>query len=333
MRMGIVRAGLAGVLAVGGCTCGSGAVQVSGETPYTRCRAADPSWDDTRTLGALKLHAEDRRLDIEGLPRPLRVAVFSGPGFGPPPSATQVAELAAAEPHLALMLGGLGDDAETAAATAAALAGLPCPTLVVAGGRDEPGRIAKALAAQPSDGGRVLDVSAFDTVALGRDVLIPVAGSYDGRYAVGKEACGHGLDDLKGLAAALGAPTGAERRWLAAWEAPGGGGPLAVARTDTGVDTGSVDLEELASRVQAAGGLFAWPAVQAGRPRAGGGTRAVAVGEGAADLRMVVPRLTGAALERADGSLAPAGFAVAVFGADGLTIETMITWKTTSDDS
>lgn len=332
MRRGITWAALLGASAGYGCTClGGGSLSVGGATPYLRCIAADPAPPDGLAPGALAARAQDRRLVVEGLARPVRIAVFSGPALGPAPSAEQIGAIAAAKAQLALLLGGVGDDPSTVAATLHALGGLPFPTLVVAGGRDDPARIAHALGALPSERRRVLDVSAYQAVQIGQDVLIPVAGSFDGRYASGPSACGHGLADLKQLASSLGKPEPGARRWLAAWEAPGRGGPLAVARTETGIDTGSADLAELAERVGAAGGLFAWPAVQALRPRADGGTRSVPLGVAGEDLQLVVPRLAGPALERSDGSLAPTGFALVRFDSDGLAVERIVDWGAPSE--
>lgn len=334
MRRGIARVPVAALLAACGSTClGSGGLEVGGATPYVRCLAAEPPALETRSFGSLTLEAKGRRLVVGGLGATIRVAAFSGPALGPPPDDSQIARVGAAKPDLALLLGGAGDDVPTVEATLRALGGLPCPTLLVAGGRDDRARIASAIDKFPSDRRRVFDVSAYEAVDLGREILVPVAGSFDGRYALGPSACGHGLDDLKRLASALG-PSGGDagRRWLVAWEAPGGGGPLAVARTDTGIDTGAADLAELSERVGAPGGLFAWPAVQALRPRAADGTRSVPFGTASDDLRVVLPRLTGPALERSDGSLVPAGFAIARFAADGLSVESVVNWNTPNEN-
>lgn len=321
------------LLALGGCErfasgcqwLGEGKLEVGGATPYVRCLAGAPPESRTLAFGRLKLALAGRELHVTGLPHVIRMAAFSGPSFGPPPDASVIRALAQAKPDLAVMLGGLGDDDATAKATAKALGGLPAPTLLVAGGRDTLERIGTALRVLPVAARKVVDVTALHAIRLGRDTFIPVAGASSGHYALEDRACGFGLDDLKRRASALGAASTGERRWLLAWEAPGLGGALSIARSDTGSDAGSADLAELARRVGAPGGLFAWPEVQVGRARAGDGTRVVPVGVPAPDLRIVVPRLTGAATERADGSRVMAGFALVRLEPGGLSVESIAT--------
>ena len=307
-----------GLLAVA--ACGRGGARVTETaTPYLRCLALDPPKARQAPVGPAKLSLEERRLTIEGLEPPLRLAAFSGPGFGGPPAAAQLEALKAAEAQLILVLGGLGDEQTTADATAAALATLGPPVLVVAGGRDQPERIERAIDSVAGGGERIIDATALRSIDIGSDTLIPVAGASEGRYALGPKHCGHGLDDLKDIAGELGAG-GLGRRWLIAWHAPGQSGPRGVARTEAGLDLGSADLAELGRRVGAAGGLFAGPAVQAVRPTADGGGRRVGVDVPAPDLRLVVPRLSGVALERDDGSQVLPGFALLRLAHKGLRL-------------
>lgn len=311
--------------ALAGCdACGPGALEVGGPTPYVRCLAADPPRSETLAVGALRLAIEERALRITGLRDEVRIAAFAGPALGPPPDAAVLRRLTEAKPDLLLSLGGLGDSSTTAAATVKALASLAAPTLVVAGGRDTRERMRDALAAQPDGARKVIDITALDAVRLRRDTLVPVAGASNGRYALEPRACGYALDDLKARASELGARSSDEHRWLVAWEAPGEGGPLSVARGHAGIDAGSVDLAELARRIGAGGGVFAWPDVQLLRPSAGDGTRAVPSGVPAADLRVVVPRLTGPAHERSDGTRVLPGFVVLRFDAAGLSIDSTV---------
>lgn len=288
--------------------CGSSALRQAGATPYVRCLAGDPP-ELERKVGKASLKASGRVLSIEGLPRPTRIAAFRGPSPGSVPPEGVLKSLKGAGAHIFLVLGGLGDDDETAEATARALGSVGPPVLFVAGGTDRPGRTERALGAQGGEG-RVVDATAFDAVRLGSDTLVPVAGAPNGSYALDDECCGYGLADLKERAGRLGEPGDGERRWLLAWGAPGGGGPQAVARDDNGLDLGLADLAELARRVGAAGGLFAWPAVQLGSARDSAGSRALAPGEAAADLRLVVPRLWGPPVARGDGSSAGPSFAL-----------------------
>jgi hypothetical protein len=314
------------VFASAGCDCaGFGRLEVGGPTPYARCLAAAPPDPGEHRVGRATLRFDEHELRITGLPSPARIAAFAGPALGPAPDAATMAALTEAKPDLVFVLGGLGDDAVTAAATAQALATLSVPTFVVAGGRDTRERIADALrAASTKDATavrHVVDVSALHAIRLGRDTFVPIAGASFGRYAIEPRACGFGLDDLKARASALGAPAEGERRWLLAWEAPGAGGPFAVARTATGLDTGSGDLAELARRVGAHGGLFAWPDVRVLRPAGHDGAREVPAGTSAPDLELVVPRLAGPAHERDDGTRVLPGFVVLRLDASGLAIE------------
>lgn len=316
------QAGIVVLLALAACDClGRGALEVGGATPYVRCLAADPPERETLAVGPLRLAFEKQALRITGLRQSVRVAAFGGPALGPSPTTSVLRGLAEAKADLFLLLGGLGDDARTATATVKALASLAAPTLVVAGGRDTRERMRGALAAQPRRAPKLVDITTLDAVHLGRDTLVPIAGASDGRYALEASACGYGLRDLKARASALGDAPPGERRWLVAWEAPGEGGVLSVARTHAGIDAGSADLAELARRVGAGGGVFAWPEVQLLRPSAGSGTRRVPLGVAAADLRIVVPRLAGPAQERSDGTRVLPGFALLRLDAAGLAVE------------
>jgi hypothetical protein len=194
--------------------------------------------------------------------------------------------------------------------------------LLVQGGRDRPSYVSSALEALDAE--NVIDVSALSRVRIGSDVLVPVAGAAHGRYSIDEAACGHALDDVKALASALGARPPNERRFLLAWEAPGRGGAFAVARDVRGVDTGDADLAELARRIDAPGGLFAWPHVRAGEPAAQGGAAPIASGQLAADLQLVVPRIAGPALELSSGAALPAGAALLTLDQAGLRLDSLL---------
>ncbi|MFI5305821.1 MAG: hypothetical protein ACHQ53_00635 [Polyangiales bacterium] len=264
------------------------------------------------------LQIRDRVLTVTPQGASWTLAAFAGPGLGAPPTPAVAAALAAAHPDLMLLLGDLGDRPATAKATLAALATVPAPTLLVGGGRDTPARIADAIAALRAGTERIIDATGLREVRLGSDTLIPVAGALDGRYAVEERACGYALEDLKRLAKEVAGGPG--RRWLIGWEAPGLGGVSSVSRTDQGVDVGSPALAQLGMRLGAPGGLFAWPHVQAGRPTSTGGNSRLAAGEPAKDFQLVVPRLSGPAVERADGSMLPSGFALLRLDSSGLAL-------------
>jgi hypothetical protein len=300
--------------------CGGGGTRVSeGPTPYVRCMALEPPSPRKVEVGPARLTLEGRELTIAGLPSPLRIAALSEPGLGGAPSAAAVAALKAAAPHLVVVLGGLGETQQAAGATAVALAEIGVPVLVVAGGRDRPERLSRALASVEQGRERIIDATALRAIHIGDDTLVPVAGASEGRYASGPEACGHALDDLKQVASELGGKT-ERRRWLLSWHAPGGAGAEGVARTETGLDLGSVDVAELGRRLGAPGGLFAWPTVQVGRATVSNGARRVGRDVPAPDLRLVVPGMGGVAIERDDTSRLPPGFALLQLDEQGLRL-------------
>ncbi len=302
-----------------GCLGRDGAAAAGGDTPYVRCLTGSPPPEGTRHLGRLTLQIAGRSLRIQGLTRPLTLAAFSGPGAGDPPGPTELAALRAAAPDLLLLLGDIGDTPPQARATLAVLAALPQPTLLVAGGRDTPARITSALEALGKASDRIIDATTLREIRIGSDTLVPVAGAEDGRYALDAHACGYDLGDLKRLSSEL--TDKGSRRWLIAWQAPGLGGPHDVARTQHGVDTGSRSLAQLATRIGAPGGIFAWPHVALLRPSMGAGARLATAGVAAPDLRIVVPRLSGPALERSDGSRVLPGFALLRLDAAGLRLQ------------
>jgi hypothetical protein len=301
--------------------CGTSAdLQVAGATPYVRCLAGTPPPDGTRRVGAIRVESREGHMRLAGFRAPLTLAAFSGPALGAPPRESELTALRAAAPQLLLMLGGLGDGADVATATLEALAELGIPIAILAGGRDSPDRFRRALKAlEDAPASRVIDLTGARSLRIGDDMLVPVAGALDGRYALDDGSCGYASSDLDALADAL--PDGPARRWLIAWEAPSGGGEAAVSRTADGLNVGSGPLAELGREIGAAGGLFAWPHVQVLRPSAGRDHRRVAIGGPAErDLRLVVPRLSGPPMERSDGSRVAPGFALLELGTEGLRV-------------
>jgi hypothetical protein len=295
---------------------GDSALSVKGEHPYVRCLAAKAPSSGSHEIGKARLRFEERELRIAGLSYPIRIAAFSGPGPGAPLGADGVAALKAQKPDLVFLLGDVGDDTATARATFAALGQLGVPVLVVAGGRDTRARIAEAAAGPER---RIIDVTTVRAVRLARDTFVPVAGAPDGRYALNADACGYAKTDLQQLARELGeAPD--SRHWLLAWHAPAGHARAAVARTEEGLDLGSASLAELASHIAAPGGLFAWPHVQAMRPLDAVTGAPLAFGVPSANLALVVPRVSGSALERSDGSSVAPGFALLRLDGSGLAL-------------
>jgi hypothetical protein len=298
---------------------GGGSLAVEGATPYVRCLAADPPPDSVTRVGGAVLRMRDGALRIEGLGSAVTIAAFAGPGFASPPSAAQLQALNAVRPKLVLVLGGIGDSPAIAAATLTALASVPVPTLILAGGRDNRETIERAREGLEQEAAvRITDVTTARSISIGDDMFFPVAGALHGRYALHDDACGYAESDLE--ARDVGKAKGSGRKWLLAWEAPSELGNAAVSRDERGLDLGSRALAEFAARVGARGGLFAWPEVQTMRPSADAGHRRAAVVVAEPDLRLVVPRWTGPALERSDGSRVPAGFALLRLDRSGLAL-------------
>jgi hypothetical protein len=316
-RNWLIAAGFALALTPVGCR--RSGLAVSGDDAHVRCLAARAPSLDGRRIGAVSLKQSGRALELKGLEPPLTIAAFSGPAFAAAPGKAELEALRAAKPQVVIVLGGLGDDRGRAQANLAALAELSVPTLILAGGRDRSERIEDALDALGDKAGHIIDITALRSVRFANDTWIPVAGAHEGWYALDAHSCGYGPDDLRDLASELEVPEGS-RRWLLAWEAPRAAGVRDVASTEDGVALGSAALAEFAAKVKAGGGLFAWPEVQVLRPSAGGGQRRLETSTPAADLRLVVPRLTGPAMERSDGSRALPGFALLRLDAQGLQL-------------
>lgn len=304
---------------VSGCGgCEQVPLRVQEPFPHLRCLAADPSAGTQQsTLGALNLVRDGHEFRIDGAPEEVRIAVFAGPGPAAAVGAQAVAALAERKPTVALMLGGLGDDDTTVADSLTAFSKADFPTLFVPGGRDNWVRYQALWARQPpAVQQRFFELATTHLVRLGRYELVPVAGSANGRYALDGDCCGYTVADLQARARALPEPQGP--RYLVAWQAPGRGGALAVGRSATGLDLGSDALSEMALRVAAPGGLFAWPANRVDEPVVGDGAEAAVRGVAAPDLRVVVPRLTGPALRTDQGGRVPAGFIMVALGPEGM---------------
>lgn len=287
-----------------------------------RCAKLDAPKARTWKVGETSLKVHDRDLELTGLARPFALAAFAGPAPGKGLSADALATVRGASPKLVLALGGFGDTEADVLATLRALATLPVPVLVLQGGRDRPAFVSNALEQLEAD--NLVDVSALARVRIGHDVLVPLAGAAHGRYAIDETACGHALDDVKAIAAALGPKPQGERRFLIAWEAPGQGGAFAVARDARGVDTGDADLAELARRIAAPGGLFAWPHVRAAEPAAQGGSTRLAAGQAAEDFQLVVPRIAGPPVVRSSGASLTAGAALLTLDEAGLRLDALL---------
>lgn len=312
-----------GVLCANCADCrGAGDLSVHGPTPYVRCLAADPAADLNWKLGEVSFQRSGRSLAITGLPDDVRIVAFEGPSLTAGPTALAIAAVAEQKPHLALLVGGIGDDARAAKATLSALGAAAFPTLVLSGGRDAFEDVAAAFDSLSGEAAeRVISIDALRTIRIGTNVLVPIPGAADGRYARTDGSCGFGLSDLQTASGVVGVPVDGERRWLVSWNAPGRGGEVAAARTVEGIDLGSEPLAEFASRVGAPGGIHAWPRVRPSGAVAGQGAHRLEAGTVAVDAQLTVPVLGGPPVEDTAGGMADPGFALVSLGPGGLGVQ------------
>lgn len=281
--------------------CGgdSGPSRVTGDTGYVRCLAAEPPAARSWRVGDLRLTAEERSLGIDGAPSQWRLAAFSGPVDAP-----SIRALRASRPHVAVLLGGAGEDAAEVARTLALLAELGVPALVVAGGEDRHDLLARGFAGlEGAARERVIHASGLRSIRIGAVELVPVAGAPEGRYALDGEACGLSSDDAAAIAEAVGAPGSGVHRYLLSFAAPRTEG--APSSGIASVEAGSPLVSQLLERARAEGAVFAWPYEGAGRALD-------------APMRVAVGPLAGAFAVRGDGSRAAPGATVLTGGPRGL---------------
>jgi hypothetical protein len=255
---------------------------VSGPTPYRRCLAAAPPASRAFHVGRIRLRLEGRALTVEAS-TPVRIAAFAGPAFHRAPGDAELAALRSADPDLLLLLGDIGDELADTRATLRALATLAVATLVLAGGRDTRANIGAALDSLGPARRHVVDISALIAVRIAGDTLIPIAGAFEGRYALSAQGCGYGPIDIQRLARAH-PDTWPGRRWLLGWEAPW------VDEAGLSISTRESPLTGLAERLIVRGGLFAWPAPLT--DAAASSNTSPAIPERCCTI---VPRLTGSA--------------------------------------
>lgn len=289
--------------------CGSSHDSV-GANAFAHCMEASLLSDRSSSVGSTRLVIDDGVLTITGLRAPAQIATFSGAGFGGVPSAESLANVRASSPSLAFVLGGIGDDLDSAKRNLAAFASLRVPVIFVAGGRDEQVVIDDALDSLEDDvQTRVFDASRLNKIVIGASVFVPVAGAPLGRYARTNASCGYSQQDLDKRDDALGR-AGSEHRYLLSWAAPTSSSRRGVSSALLDVDGGDPMLARFAARIGAVGGLFAWPAENARLPIAAVGEGVLSRGEANHALRLVVPQINGAGIIRADGSRVAPGFAL-----------------------
>lgn len=306
---------LCALLAVGCGPCGGG-ISVAGDTPFERCMAREPHHPPA-AIGTIRFTLDDRALTLTGLPAAPRIAFFQGPGM-----ATQLGHsealraLATDAPDLMLVLGGIGPEAKGADPWIVGLAKLGRPVLFMAGGRDSAASIETALGAlAPAQRKHVVDVTGIHALHLSRYTLALVAGADSGGAAIAETACGFSEADVEAVRATLD-EAGERARVLVSWEIP----KASKAQALPSAVFGSPLLSTVGEAGAFKAGIHAWPDLDVSRPvAAAGGT--LAWGQTVNDLEVVVPRIVGAAHERADGTRQLPGYVILRFDASGILVE------------
>lgn len=296
-------------------------IKVNGPTPYVRCLAKEPPKSKTVKLGRLRIEISERSLIIQGFKLPIRIVAFSGPAYMRTSIDKKLRQVEKVQPDLGLIVGGLGDDKMTAIQTLHSLSIMKFPILVLAGGRDTWSSFHSAfreLKGKATD--RVIDITSLYSIRIGNDVLVPVAGAENGRYAISDKACGFSKHDLDAIAKVLG-DNRSNRRWLVSWQVPSSKHYRAVGRAQNGMDIGSRELAMLSERIGATGGIFAWPYIQVMRPFSSSQGMVVPFGKESTDLQIVIPRIVGPVMERDDGFRVLPGFAILYLTDTGLRVE------------
>ena len=276
--------------------CGEDAA-VAGPHPYVRCALAEPE-EGEWSAGGLTLRRDARVLTVTA------ATTTEDPSFWVFSASTNWLAHGQLPEGPAIVLGGYARDEAGAERFAEAMGDRL--VLLVPGGLDQAEALEDAMS--PS----AIDLRGVHRVVLPHGELVVVPGAEDGRYALGDGSCGFGPPDLEQLEATFDGEV--DRRWWLSWSAPrGSGADLGY----EGAPSGSEALAALGERLGVAGGLFAFPRTQAGRPTADLGTREVPAGEAAPDLALAVP-LLGEVSERADESRDDGRPIRVTFTADGI---------------
>jgi hypothetical protein len=299
--------------------CGCSCSRLGGEVDsfaFTRCAQAAPPAERRLSMAGIEIEIEARRVRLALLARvdrsrdELRVAAFAGP-VGAAFARADLAQLAQSRAQVLLILGGLGDTVDVAAANLSALAALRLPTVFLPGGADRLEVVEGAFARlDERSAAWMIQASGVRELWLGEQRFAVLPGAALGRYALDDGSCGFEPADLEALREALAdsrAPAGKRTpTWPLSWNAPAGWG---VSEAGRGLDVGSRELAEAARALGARGGLFAYPEVQASQPG-----RAPQQG----GLAWVVPRLSRTGSQRSDGGRLPGSFALLQVSAAGL---------------
>jgi hypothetical protein len=270
--------------------------------------AARAPTDRNGRIGGVSFAVHERTLTVTPERWPLRIAAFSGAGFGLPLRAAELTRIQQSHADVVLLVGGLGDDDANAVENAKALSSSGRLVITLLGGRDRMA-IARAAFEAAGEHAGIIDATALRRVSVANNTLVTVAGAEQGRYAVDADACGFSPNDLAALAKELGGPSANERRWLLSWQAPAARPGLpSLVRTDQGLELGSRQLGQFAEQIGALGAISAWP-VGRSDPQAKGPLASLSV-----------PRLFGPREEYPDGSRREPGLSVIEADRDGLRL-------------
>lgn len=279
------------------CSCGGvpSSLRAHGAAPFARCAEVHAGAREWSASG-LELAIEDDALTITGSRRS-RVAIAITAGPSPSRTAAIRPEVDALAHALetrvvaaVVVLGGLGNDTDDAAAWLTRLARANAAVVVVPGLSERWDAAADAV--EHADDAHIVDGTGLRRVIAGNLEVVLLAGSDGGAYGV-RDACGWDDDDLRALGS-IASPRGATRV-LASVVAPRGVGPSAAGIGVAGAPAGSARLAAFLRRSHIAHFVSAWPV------------------ENAADLRegtsigAVVPSVAGFPRIRHDGTRIPPG--------------------------
>ncbi|MFN7698012.1 MAG: hypothetical protein ACK5U8_08955 [Deltaproteobacteria bacterium] len=258
---------------------------------------------EPRTIGRVSFRPEGRAIVVEGIPAVSRWAVGRGPALATEPFAPALDAIEALEPDAVLVLGDFGAGPRLEEFVAS-LADLSVPVLLVPGPRDRLEDLRAALARHEAS--NVLSLAGTHVVRLGALELVIASGSVDSRYVL---EGGCRLEDLEGL---LDEGSQARLRVLVGFDAPAG---TALTAGLDGGEAGSARVRAAMDEAGVAAGIFAGPETRVGVWMSAASVQASAP---APDLRVIVAPLVGPALETADGTRAPTGPLLVVFGPSGV---------------
>ena len=225
---------------------------------YARCMAASAHKSFSLNSGAISLEGEKRTLTIKRKSGAVRLALFTGTAPFRSGVDEAVQRLSRDRADAIVVLGNLGDGTAIVTHLLSALASLDIPVLIVPGARDDADELARALKALGEAHERFIDLSLYERVVIGDDVLVPIAGGPENRFARTPRACGYSGEDLDERVAAT--STGEKKRvWLLSWA-----GPDVNGAGISGLRGGVTSITRAEKRLDAKGAIYAWPRENSG---------------------------------------------------------------------